>query len=97
MLPILDILLGDGASRDIPSSMLKTWAEGFRRMPGVSEAQTKSAWYETRKVTRALVEAGAPAPDTRYWYLWRLNLKAKLRKFRQRWRMLKSKLIRTKA
>lgn len=95
-LPVLEILLGDGASRDIPTSMLKTWADGFRRVPGISEVQTKSAWHETRKVTRALVESGAAAPDTRYWYLWRLNLKAKLRKVRQRWRMLVSKWIRTK-
>jgi Protein of unknown function (DUF3800) len=96
-LPVLDILLGDGASRDIPTSMLKTWAEGFRRVPGVSEVQTKSAWNETRKVTRAMVESGAPPPDTRYWYLWRMNLKLKVRKLRQRWRIFKSKRIRTKS
>lgn len=95
-LPALDLLLGDGASREIPTDMLEQWAEGFRRVPGVSEIRTKRDWHETRKVTKALVDAGAPPPDTRYAYLLGLSIRAKFLRIGQYCRRLRSKILRRK-
>lgn len=64
-LPILDLLVGDGAFREIDTATLNRWARQFRRVPGVAGVQTKREWRKTRTAARATIDAGMAAPGTR--------------------------------
>ena len=90
-LPILDLLTADGAYREIPTAMLEQWATGFRRVPGISQVQTKRAWRESRTVVRAMIASGAAPPSTNYAYLLWMSFRMKLRDTKQRWRRWRGK------
>lgn len=88
-LPILNLLTSDGAYREIPTSMLELWAKEFRRVPGISQVQTKRAWRETRTATRAMIARGEAPPKTSYAYLLWMSSRMKLRDLKQSWRRRK--------
>lgn len=93
-LPILDLLISDGAYREIPTAMLQQWAKEFRRTPGISQVQTKRAWQDTRSAVRAMLAAGARPPNTGYFYLLGISFRGRLTNVTKRLRRLKKRFRR---
>ena len=84
--PILDLLLGDGACREVDAAALELWAREFRRIPGVAGVQTKREWHETRAAALAAIEAGESPPATSLARLRWLSFKVAWRRLAKGWR-----------
>lgn len=83
-LPILDLLIDDGAYREIDAATLEQWARQFRRIPGIAGVQTKGEWRQTRAAVRATLDAGSRPPSTSLARLRWLSFKIAVRRIMQR-------------